>query len=193
MPHLISGEPLSYHLYTADGVQTDFTFNKGYLAQAHVHVQIGELAQVQGLEYTWADEETIRFKVAPDAGAEVLLARHTPIEPIVQYEDGNVDDAHVKQRVYDQNLYWHQEQQDQLDRTLKIDERTFIDANALEIALPTPLVQNLVASDTPLALLQTRGTLKLRLSISESGKLAGELVFLPSAPSTVISGEECPA
>lgn len=82
--------PYSYVLLPGDGTTTNFSFNFGYLAKAHIHASVDTVET----SFDWVGDFSIQITPAPAAGTVVEIRRRTPLdEPIVDWTDGTVLNA----------------------------------------------------------------------------------------------------
>lgn len=54
---------------------TDYTFNLGYIAQAHIIVTVDGVLQVDPTDYSWINNSEIRFVVAMVGGENIVMQR----------------------------------------------------------------------------------------------------------------------
>jgi hypothetical protein len=112
--------PKSYNTYTADGILTDFSFTKGYMAKAHVQVYVAGVLQTLTTHYTWPDATTVRFLSAPADTSLVLLKRVTPRTKDTDFEPGAKLSETIMDNQYLQLLYILQELEDVAAHSLQI-------------------------------------------------------------------------
>lgn len=108
--------------YTADGVQTVYSFPYAIISTDHLTVSVAG-AVVTG--YTAAlntNPDTglvVTFTSAPTANATVLLSRGTPIDQLVDYTPGDSFNAETHENALDKLTLILQEYDDDLSRTYK--------------------------------------------------------------------------
>lgn len=74
----------------SDG-QQNFSFNFGYLSQAHIYVFIDAVALLAGSQYTFLTSSTVRLNVALAGAHTVRIQRVTPIsQQLVDFSNGSV-------------------------------------------------------------------------------------------------------
>ena len=77
--------------YTGNGVQTDYSVSFPYIAKSHVQVFINSVLQVLTTNYTWLNDSTIRFNVAPANGAPIQLRRgSSQATALVDFQDASI-------------------------------------------------------------------------------------------------------
>ena len=80
--------------FEGDNIQTDFIYNKGFIAEAHVIVNVDNVLSILNgagaLDYIFFDSQTIRFNTAPGAGAQIRITRDSSQAiRIVNYTDAS--------------------------------------------------------------------------------------------------------
>lgn len=76
----------SYNTYTGNGVTTQRALTFSFLDRAHVHVY---LDGVETALWTWVNDALIDITTAPANGVAIKIARETPTDPLVDFEDGS--------------------------------------------------------------------------------------------------------
>jgi hypothetical protein len=81
--------------YTGDGATTNYSYNFGYVVAADIKVYIDGVLQVLTTDYTWFNESTIAFNVAPLLDEAILFQRRTEnLVRLVDFQDaGNLTEA----------------------------------------------------------------------------------------------------
>ena len=113
--------PFSYRQYGGNGSNRDFAVPFPFLVRAHVSVYLGlDLATgiysaklVDGTDYTWTNDTSIRTTTAPATGVTLSVVRLTPVDELaVQWQDGSALVAEDLLTSDKQNLYVVQENTD---------------------------------------------------------------------------------
>lgn len=109
----------SYVRYTGNGTTTNYTFPFSYLSQDHVKVRLNG---VLNTNYTFLNDSTIQFAVAPAAGAVIEIRRVTPKDTsVVNFTDGSVLLERDLDLLAQFNLYTSQEAADGVEETISTD------------------------------------------------------------------------
>lgn len=102
----------SHVTYKGDGSTTIFNVPFDYIIKDFVYVTIDEVP-IEATQYAWLNRQAIKFLVAPDADATILIYRNTDkSKPIINFMDGSVlteEDLdtlslqllHIAQEIYD--------------------------------------------------------------------------------------------
>jgi hypothetical protein len=61
--------------YVGDGTTTDFVVNLDYIRKAYILVQVDGSPT---FDYSWFNDQTIRFNIAPDMGADIYIVNRPP-------------------------------------------------------------------------------------------------------------------
>ena len=113
--------PYSYRQYAGNGSNRDFAVPFPFLVRANVGVYLGlnvttgayTTKLVDGTDYTWTNDTSIRTTTAPATGVTLSVMRTTPSSDLaVQWQDGSTliaEDLLTSDR---QNLYVVQENTD---------------------------------------------------------------------------------
>ena len=113
---------LSYHTYAGTGSQVDFTFSKGYIEASHVEVLVDAVLKTVTTDYTWFNDTTVRFNVAPAGSTLVRLQRATPnTARLVDFQDaGNLTEVDLDNSAL-QMFYLTQESIDDSASSITLD------------------------------------------------------------------------
>lgn len=106
----------SYIEYIADGTGVIFNLPFGYIDPSHIRIY------VDGVEtpYTWTNASAIALATAPSEGVTVRVARFTPKEPLVDFQDGEVLTEMDLDNVGLQALFLAQESEDSLGTVMQV-------------------------------------------------------------------------
>ena len=185
----------SYHVYTATAAQKYFVFNKPYIAQAHVMVIVDGVLKVETTDYTWENNQLVRFNSGLVGGELVELVRKTPTDILVNFINSAVFADADLNIVYRQALYILEELLDDSDRSIKLPRGTF-EASAADETTLAQFVGNVYTdANAPPNIVQD--TFDLKLAIATAITAAGDTVVdvtlskENTATSTVIEGAIC--
>lgn len=117
--------------YTANGVQTAFTFPYTYYLQTQLQVYVSGVLKTLGVDYTVSPTEsnpgdgnpiggTVTFGAAPANGAIVLIVRILPLTQVVVLSDGANFPAKTIEKTLDQLVMMLQQHDEDLARTFKV-------------------------------------------------------------------------
>lgn len=176
---------LSEHVYTGNGSQTDFVFNKGYLSRSHVIVKVSTdggdtfTTKTDPTDYEWIDSQTIRFAAAPANAAVIWLDRVTPRTIDQTYDNGTVFTDVTQNYAYRQPIYILQETLDDLDRRPALD----VNQSDIEETLAQVLGNLTVSGDE---LVKTSFDLKATIGRDAGGRLVISLTKENEASSSLV-------
>lgn len=71
--------------YVGNGTETQYLINFEYLVKGFVQVYVDDVLKVYEDDYVFDDDQLIRFLVAPEDGAEILIQRDTSTSPITTF------------------------------------------------------------------------------------------------------------
>ena len=132
----------SYWQGTADGNTAVFAVPFPYLEQSHVHVQVNGVEMMSPGDFTWVNDGSIRFKVAPPNGNTVSIYRQTsPDSALVTYNNGAVLTATDLNTATRQNFYRTQELQDKFDAYINAGVARYSVTGANPYVTPSDLIQ----------------------------------------------------
>ena len=108
--------------YTADGVQTVFSFPYAIVEEEHLSISVDGTDVTNFTVALNTDKNTgcvATFTTAPTENAEVVLSRTTPITQLVDYTAGNAFNAETHEDALDKLTLILQEYQDDLGRAIR--------------------------------------------------------------------------
>jgi hypothetical protein len=184
---------LSFIIYTAAGGQRDYTFNKGYLAESYIKVEVDGVASTQGGagddDYAWFDNETVRFNVAPDASQIIDIFRQTQnTSRLVNFSDGSHFDDDTMNRDALQSFYLLQELIDAKDQSLRLNRQL----TALTATLAGVVGDVKLDSNNPPNLVKDTFDLRITVDIDSAG--VARFVFSKTNTATdvlIVAGATC--
>jgi hypothetical protein len=105
-------------LYTGDGEQYQFTITFPFISSSHVSVYINEVLQLEPLNYTRSGS-TITFNSIPEQDDAIVIQRWTsPVNTLVDFEDGSTLRADDLDIAYLHNFYLSQEYADSFNELI---------------------------------------------------------------------------
>lgn len=76
--------------YVGNGTETQYLINFEYLVKGFVQVYVDDVLKVYEDDYVFDDDQLIRFLVAPEDGAEILIQRDTSTSPIITFVNPSI-------------------------------------------------------------------------------------------------------
>jgi len=114
--------PYSYAIYSGNGSQTQFAVSFPYIRKEHIVAYVNYALTTA---FTWVNDSTIQFTVAPGAGQRVEIRRYSPTNArLVDYTDGSTLVAADLDTDSTQHLYKEQELDDDIKQSVYVDPTT---------------------------------------------------------------------
>lgn len=140
--------------YSGNGSTVNFAVNFRFLANSHVKVILTsstgvETVQVETTNYTLtgagdASGGTLTMLVAPASGETLTILRNVPFTQETDYVENDAFPAESHEQALDKLTMIIQQQQEELDRALKLTESQ----QSSGLTIPTPVTNNLLRWDS---------------------------------------------